>query len=252
MRVLVFQHIACEHPGSFRDFMAEDDIEWRAVELDEGEPIPDLDGFDVLLSMGGPMDVWQKDEHRWIEPELAAIREWVGESRRPFLGFCLGHQLLAEALGGAVGPAAQPEIGVMPVRLTDAGRASPFLRGVPDEFPCLQWHSAEVIRAPAGADVLISSPACAVNALSFAAHAFSVQFHVELTPSTVPDWGEIPEYARALEGALGEGALARLETEAAANMSAFASLSRTLYRNFMAAVRERAPVGTVPSKTDTL
>ena len=66
MRVLVFQHIACEHPGIFRDFMAEDDIEWRGVELDEGEPIPDLDGFDVLVSMGGPMDVWQKDEHPWI------------------------------------------------------------------------------------------------------------------------------------------------------------------------------------------
>ena len=98
MRVLVFQHIACEHPGIFRDFMAEDGIEWQAVELDEGEPIPDLDGFDVLISMGGPMDVWQKDEHSWIAPELAAIREWVGEARRPFLGFCLGHQLLA---GGA-------------------------------------------------------------------------------------------------------------------------------------------------------
>ena len=75
MRVLVFQHIACEHPGIFRDFMAEDGIEWQAVELDEGEPIPDLDAFDVLISMGGPMDVWQKDEHSWIKPELAAIRE---------------------------------------------------------------------------------------------------------------------------------------------------------------------------------
>ena len=240
MRVLVFQHIACEHPGIFRDFMADDGIEWQAVELDEGEPIPDLDGFDVLISMGGPMDVWQTDEHPWIASELAAIREWVGESRRPFLGFCLGHQLLAEALGGEVGPAAQPEIGVMPVRLTDAGRSSPFLRGIPDEFLCLQWHSAEVIQAPAGAEVLISSPACTVNALSCADHAFSVQFHVELTPRTVSEWGEIPEYAQALEGALGERALTRLDAETAANMSAFASLSRTLYRNFMAAVRESA------------
>ena len=233
MRVLVFQHIACEHPGILRDFMAEDGIEWQAVELDEGEPIPDLGGFDVLISMGGPMDVWQKDAHPWIAAELAAILEWVGEARRPFLGFCLGHQLLAEALGGEVGPAAQPEIGVMPVRLTAAGRRSPFLREVPEEFPCLQWHGAEVLRAPEGAEILISSPACAVNALSYEDHAFSVQFHVELTPSTVADWGEIPEYARALEDSLGEGALPRLDAAATANMPAFASLSRTLYRNFM-------------------
>ena len=92
----------------------------------------------------------------------------------------------------------------MPVRLTDAGRSSPFLRGIPDEFLCLQWHSAEVIQAPAGAEVLISSPACTVNAFSCADYAFSVQFHVELTPRTVSEWGEVPEYAQALEGALGE------------------------------------------------
>ena len=239
MRALVFQHIACEHPGIFRDLMAEDGIVWQAVELDEGEPIPALDDFDLLISMGGPMDVWQKDQHPWIEPELGAIREWVVQRKRPFLGFCLGHQLLAEALGGEVGPAAQPEIGVMPVQLTEAGRRSPFLRGVGGEFPCLQWHGAEVLRAPAGAEVLISSPACAVNALSCGDCAFSVQFHVELTATTVSEWGEIPEYAQALEGALGEGALPRLEAEARAHLPAFGSLSRTLYRNFMNVARER-------------
>lgn len=236
MRVLVLQHIACEHPGIFRDFWEADGVEWLAVELDEGEPIPHPDGYDVLVSMGGPMDVWQKDQHPWIAAELAAIREWVVDCRRPFLGFCLGHQLLAEALGGEVGPAAQPEIGVMPVQLTDAGRRSGFLRDVPGEFLCLQWHSAEVIRPPPGAEVLASSPACAVNAMSWAECAFSIQFHVELTPSTVSEWGEIPEYDRALEGALGEGALARLDADAAAHMAGFASLSRTLYRNFMQAV----------------
>ena len=68
-----------------------------------------------------------------------------------------------------------------------------------------------------------------------------MQFHVELTPSTVAEWGEIPEYAGALEAALGEGALARLDAGAAANMEAFAALARTLYRNFMATVRGSAP-----------
>ena len=236
MRVLVLQHIACEHPGIFRDFMAEDGVAWRAVALDEGEPIPDLDGYDALFSMGGPMDVWQTGDHPWIAAELAAIRDWVGRSR-PFLGFCLGHQLLALALGGAVGKAAEPEIGVMPVRLTGAGRASPFLRGVPDEFSCLQWHGAEVVRAPEGAEVLASSPSCAVNALAVGARAFSIQFHVEITPGTVAEWGAVPEYARALEEALGPGALARFDAEAAENMPGFAALARTLYRNFMAAAR---------------
>ena len=95
-------------------------------------------------------------------------------------------------------------------------------------------------RVPAGAEVLVSSPACAVNALSWAEHAFSVQFHVELTPSTVSEWGEIPEYARALEAALGAGALARLDAGAAARMPGFAALARILYRNFMAMARRSA------------
>ena len=76
-RVLVFQHIAIEHPGVFRDFLAEDGIAWTAVELDEGEAIPDLEDFDVLWVMGGPMDVWQDDLHPWLEPERRAIREAV-------------------------------------------------------------------------------------------------------------------------------------------------------------------------------
>ena len=233
MRVLVFQHIACEHPGIFRDFMAEDGIEWQAVELDEGEPIPDLDAFDVLVSMGGPMDVWQKDEHSWIEPELAAIREWVGEARRPFLGFCLGHQLLAQALGGEVGPAAEPEIGIFDVELTEAGRVSPLFEGVPATHACLQWHGAEVLQPPAGAEVLAASPACAVQALGVGGHAFSIQYHVEITPRTVREWGAVPAYGRALERALGTDALARFEADAAAGMADFNRNARRIYDNFM-------------------
>ncbi|MEE9480791.1 MAG: type 1 glutamine amidotransferase, partial [Kiloniellales bacterium] len=60
-RILVLQHIAVEHPGIFRDFLAEDVIGWQAVELDGGEPIPELGGFDALWVMGGPMDVWEDE-----------------------------------------------------------------------------------------------------------------------------------------------------------------------------------------------
>jgi GMP synthase-like glutamine amidotransferase len=124
MHLLVLQHERIEHPGVFRDFLREDGHSWDAVELDEGEPLPALDGYDALWVMGGPMDVWQEDEHPWLVPEKAFIREAVEERGLPFLGLCLGHQLLAEALGGAVGKAATPEIGVMDVALTEFGKAA--------------------------------------------------------------------------------------------------------------------------------
>ena len=76
-RVLVFQHIAIEHPGIFRDFMAEDGVRWDAVELDAGEAIPALDPYDALIVMGGPMDVFEEDKHPWLVAEKRAIRDWV-------------------------------------------------------------------------------------------------------------------------------------------------------------------------------
>ena len=99
MKLLVFQHIACEHPGVLRTFLAEDGVDWDAVELDEGAPIPDLHDYDALWVMGGPMDVWDTEEYPWLVEEKAAIRYWVNELKRPYLGLCLGHQLLAESLG---------------------------------------------------------------------------------------------------------------------------------------------------------
>ena len=242
-RILVFQHIAIEHPGVFRNFLQEDGLEWTAVELDEGEPIPDLGGYDALWVMGGPMDVWEDDDHPWLEPERAAIREAVVEREMPFFGFCLGHQLLAQALGGEVGPAAEPEIGILQVELTEAGRRSPIFKGLPQTHACLQWHGAEVLRAPPGAQTLAASPACAVQALGFSGHAFSIQYHIEITGDTVPQWGTVPAYEQALEQAMGEGALSAFEARAAAHMADLNRSARCIYDNFMRIVyRTRAQV----------
>jgi GMP synthase-like glutamine amidotransferase len=232
-KVLVFQHIPVEHPGVFRDFLREDGIGWRAVELDAGESIPDLGAYDALWVMGGPMDVWEDDLHPWLEAERAAIREAVLERKMPFLGFCLGHQLLAQALGGAVGPAAEPEIGIREVVLTEEGRTSPIFEGVPVTHACLQWHGAEVLQPPPGARILAAAQACAVQALGVGSHAFSIQYHVEITDRTVPEWGAVPAYGQALERALGAGALAGFEAEAAAGMADFNRNARRIYDNFM-------------------
>ena len=99
MLILVFQHIECEHPGMLRTCLSEHDVAWDAVELDQGEAIPDLNAYDALWVMGGPMDVWDIDKYPWLVEEKDAIRFWVKELKRPFLGLCLGHQLLADALG---------------------------------------------------------------------------------------------------------------------------------------------------------
>ncbi len=233
MRILVFQHADVEHPAIFRDFLAEDGIPWDAVELDAGEPIPPLEGYDQLWAMGGPMDVWEEDRHPWLLAEKQAIREAVEQRGMPYLGVCLGHQLLAAALGGAVGKAPRPEVGILEVELTATGRADPLFEGIDARFKALQWHGAEVMAPPPEAAVLARSPLCAVQAMRVGRRAYGLQYHCEILPRTVDDWAEIPAYACALDETLGAGAMPKLRAAAAEAMPDFNQNARRLYRNFM-------------------
>jgi GMP synthase-like glutamine amidotransferase len=192
MRILIFQHVEVEHPGIFRDFWQEAGHSWVAVGLDDGEPIPSLDDFDLLVSMGGPMDVWQEEQYPWLRAEKAAIRHWVTELGRPFLGVCLGHQLLADALGGEVGLMARPEVGLSMIDLTPKGQADPLLAGFTLQVETFQWHGAEISRLPESGHILASNEACPVQMIRCGAHAYGLQFHCEIMSSTVSDWASIP------------------------------------------------------------
>ncbi|MGQ0658116.1 MAG: type 1 glutamine amidotransferase [Chromatiales bacterium] len=239
MRILVFQHLDIEHPGIFGDFLKADGIPWDVVELDEGDSIPALDGYDALVVMGGPMDVWEEDEYPWLIAEKRAIREAVAERNMPYLGICLGHQLLGDALGGRVGKMPGPEVGIADVQLTDAAQRDPMFKGIAPTSNCLQWHGAAVLEPPSGATVLARSPLCEVQAMRVDPNAYGIQYHVEVTQETVPQWAAIPAYKAALERALGQGAAARLERETTSKLPAFAKDARTLYENFMRIVRTR-------------
>ncbi len=234
MRLLVFQHIECEHPGAFRRFLTADGIPWDAVELNRGDPIPALENYDALWVMGGPMDVWDLAEHPWLAPEKKAIRRWVNEIDKPFLGVCLGHQLLADALGGACGPQKPAEIGILGVQLNDAGMQDPIFTGMSRCQQGLQWHSVQVTQLPDNAVVLASSDLCRVQAMRIGDKAWSVQYHVELEPDTVENWGAVPAYKTALEAALGPTGLDDMRAAAEANMVQFLDNTRQLYKNFMA------------------
>ena len=233
MKFLVFQHIACEHPGSFRQFLKRDGVVWHVVELDANEPIPDLSGYDALWVMGGPMDVWDVDEYPWLIPEKAAIRTWVRDLQKPFLGLCLGHQLLADALGGTCGPQVPPEIGVMDVELTEAGLADPLFSGLAVTQKCLQWHSVRVAQPPEGAVVLARSPVCPVQAMRVGSNAWSMQYHVEVEPDTVSNWAAVPAYRAALVNVMGENGMGTLSQDATKNTAGFLVSAERLYDNFM-------------------
>jgi GMP synthase-like glutamine amidotransferase len=155
--------------------------------------------------------------------------------RRPYLGICLGHQLLAEALGGKVGRMAMPEVGVTKTALTPDGRVDPLFSGFDPDLQAFQWHGAEVQTLPEDGVILAANAACPIQAMRVGDRAWGIQFHVEMTPTTVAEWSAVPEYVASMEAALGVEWARGLEGELGRHLPAFTGIARRLNGNLLAA-----------------
>ena len=235
MRVLVLQHIKIEDPGFIKDLMIKDEAELTTIELDEGEKIPsDLSKFDAMFCMGGPMDTWMEKEHPWLIDEKKAIKKFVVDLKKPYLGFCLGCQLLGEVVGGKVVKSNIPEIGMLNISFSNNKSNDALFSKFPDEITSLQWHSYEVQGLENNKDVthLASSPETKYQIFKYQNHAYGIQFHIEVKDTTVGEWGCVPEYKSALEKQLGEGALDKFEKDSKKHMPSMNQYSEVLYENF--------------------
>jgi len=235
MRVLVLQHIKIEDPGFIKDLMIKDGAELTTIELDEGEKIPkNLSKFDAMLCMGGPMDTWMEKEHPWLVDEKKSIKEFVVYLKKPYLGFCLGCQLLGEVVGGKVERTRNPEIGMLNISFSNNKNDDVLFSKFPNQITSLQWHSYEVQGLEDNKDVthLASSPETKYQIFKYQNHAYGIQFHIEVKDTTVGEWGCVPEYKSALEKQLGEGALDKFEKDSQKHMPSMNQYSKILYENF--------------------
>ena len=231
MRVLVLQHIACEPPGTYEDVLIERGVTVHRVELDEGEALPDWRDFDAIVAMGGPMSVNDDELLPWLRGEKRLIAEAV-RAGVPYWGVCLGAQLLAASLGAAVRAGPIPEVGLLPISLTDGGRDDPVFAGLPREMPTFQWHG-DTFDLPEGATLLASSPAYAHQAFRWGFCAYGLQFHLEISPAMVRDWARVPAYATALERVLGPGAFQKLTEDLDGHVETFRSLARRTFDRWL-------------------
>lgn len=164
-KILIVQHMAWEGPGGhLLAALAEADIAFEVAEVWH-RPLPTLEPFAGLIVLGGSPNVDEEEEFPYLKPLKAMIKE-VAASGRAYLGFCLGHQLLAHVLGCRVGPLPQKSIGFITGRLTPQGEAHPAFQGMPKEFRLFKWHGQGVIPpVPQGLQILAASEAAPVEAL---------------------------------------------------------------------------------------
>ena len=233
--VIVLQHIKIEDPGYIKDLMIKDNVNLTTIELDEGEKIPkDLNQFDAMFCMGGPMDTWMEQDYPWLKEEKKRIAEFVLNLKKPYLGFCLGCQLLGEVIGGKVVKSEPSEIGILDINFIQNGKNENIFSSFPKQIKSLQWHSYEVRNLENNKDVTLiaSSDVTKYQIFKYQNHAYGIQFHIEIKDTTVNEWGCVPEYKSALEKQLGIGALKKFDKSAKANMADMNKYSQILYQNF--------------------
>lgn len=184
MRVTVFQHADYEAPGAILDWIADrgharTTVDWSAP----GAVAPDPAEADLLVIMGGPMNVDETDRLPWLLPERRAIRAHV-EAGLPTLGICLGAQLLARVHDAEVTANDEPEIGWFPVRLSADALGHPLFAGWPEELLTFHWHG-DTFALPVGAMPIGASAACTRQGFLLGDRVVGLQFHPEATRALI-------------------------------------------------------------------
>jgi GMP synthase (glutamine-hydrolysing) len=186
LRLVVLQHERGTGLGTFATLLDRARVDYQIVETLRGR-LPDHVVFDGAIALGGSLNAH--------DPRLLETRRWIRNgvfSGLPFLGICLGGQLLASALGAVV-ERGRPEAGLHDVFLTDAADHDPLFAGLPRRLQVFGWHE-DSFELAQGAVPLAGSMACTYQAFRFGAAAYGLQFHAEVGAGDVARWREVPGY----------------------------------------------------------
>lgn len=183
MTLHVLTHVDFEGPGSIADWAAARGQALSVVKVHRGDTWPALVAGDLLVVMGGPMNIHEEDRFPWLRDEKRFLRETIDAGHR-VLGICLGAQLLADVLGGRVYRNAYKEIGWYPVETTPAAADCPLFGAFPSPSTVFHWHG-DTFTLPPGARHVARSAACESQAFVFDDRVVGLQFHLETTPEAM-------------------------------------------------------------------
>ena len=204
-KVIVFQHVGIEDLGLLNSLFKKKNIILKYIKLYQGEYIPNnLEEYSLMISLGGPMNTWMEDKYSWLKKEKQAIKRFVVELKKPFIGICLGCQLLGEVLGGEIKKSKKIELGFCEISLNNQKDNDPIFKNFPECFEVFQWHSYEVTNLDnPNICMLGSSETTPIQLFRYKENAYGIQFHIEIEKETIKNWCSDENYRKELQKNIG-------------------------------------------------
>lgn len=229
-KALIFQNAEGEGPGILVDFLKRRGWDWKIISLNREETIPeDWREHSLIIVMGGVMNVYEESAYPFLKEETLIIKEGF-QIKLPILGFCLGAQLMAKALGAKVMKGAQKEIGWYNVSLTEQGKKDTLLSSFPNEVFVFQWHG-DTFELPDGAVRLFSSENYLNQAMRIGDINYGFQFHLEITRGMIDEWIKIN--GEEIEALGGKDLIDEIMKEANSNLTKLHSHAKSFINRYL-------------------
>jgi GMP synthase (glutamine-hydrolysing) len=229
--IAIIKHAQIEGPGTLQNFFRETFFDTHVFELWRGERLPAFDECEAILSLGGPMNVYETDRYPFLRDEEDYIQKAL-DRNIPFLGICLGAQLLAKTCGASVTKASQEEIGWFAVTFTPEAHHDALFGNLADSIDVFQWHQ-DTFALPNAAVLLATADTCRNQAFRVGECAWGLQFHPEMTEVMLRAWlTDCPDHVDKVT----------LMYEYSKKRSKYQKQAKQMYLNFERAVAGRLSV----------
>lgn len=184
MKIHCIQHVEFETLGTIEEWIEERKHFLSVTHLYENQSFPGVDDFDLLIIMGGPMNIYEYTDYPWLKDEKVFIKEAISAGKA-VLGICLGAQLLADVLKARVSKNKYKEIGWFPVfAAKQESSENALLKGIPETLSAFHWHG-DTFDLPDGAVSLFESEACKNQGFFYENRVIGLQFHLEMSKQTI-------------------------------------------------------------------
>ena len=228
-RVLVLQHIVENPAGRVGIILDEYGIPYHLLHVGK-DHLPDPTRYQAIVALGGTQHVYDRHRYPYTVHEETYLHQAIKQGI-PYLGMCLGGQLLAYAFQATVKKLPKVHIGFLLVQFTEAGLDDPLYKGLPGYQQAFQWHEDGFL-LPAGAVSLAHHTGGSNQAFRYEQHAYGLQYHVELTEDMLDTWLHDPSLKKEFIDTYGIDEFQRVEREAIELFPTYAQHSSIMLKNF--------------------